>query len=155
MRPTISRALGGGSSVSANAWTAYTPGWTASGTAPAIGDGTLRGAYLLDGKVLRGRFELIVGTTTTFGTGEWRFGLPGAFLAKNGFAQTAPVSALDRGTAMWAGVAIIGDRDADYTDLYDKFVITNPGGSAAWGATVPMTWASRDRFACSYMLEID
>lgn len=57
-------------------WTAYTPLWSTTGTPPAIGNGTLIGAYRQMGKTVLCRFYMLAGSTTTFGTGGWRFTLP-------------------------------------------------------------------------------
>jgi hypothetical protein len=57
-------------------WTAYTPTWTSSGTAPALGNGTSVGAYVAAGKLIHFRFLLTMGSTTTFGTSGYRFSLP-------------------------------------------------------------------------------
>jgi hypothetical protein len=61
-----------------DAWTAYTPTWTSTGTAPAIGNGTLSGTYVLAGKLCIFRATVAFGTTTTFGTGSYSLGLPTA-----------------------------------------------------------------------------
>ena len=60
-------------------WTAYTPSWTSSGTAPAVGNGTLTGAWISAGKLATVRIVLLSGTTTTYGTGVYNFTLPATF----------------------------------------------------------------------------
>lgn len=62
-------ALGG-------AWASYTPSWFASGTAPAIGNGTITGSYRAVGKTVDFRIRIIMGSTTTYGTGVYNFTLP-------------------------------------------------------------------------------
>jgi hypothetical protein len=57
-------------------WTAYTPTWTSSGTAPAIGNGTLQGAYLRVGKLVYVHIYWKAGSTTTYGTGLYFLSLP-------------------------------------------------------------------------------
>ncbi|MFB7832000.1 hypothetical protein [Streptomyces sp. NPDC056056] len=57
-------------------WISYTPTWTATGTAPVIGNGTLFGRYKVVGKVCTVAFEQVMGTLTTFGTGAWGWSLP-------------------------------------------------------------------------------
>lgn len=57
-------------------WTPYTPAWTSSGVAPAIGNGTLVGSYQQIGKTVHFRIKWVVGSTTTGGTSSWRFSLP-------------------------------------------------------------------------------
>lgn len=59
------------------AWTTYTPTWAASGTAPAIGNGTLSGRYIrLFGRTFATQVLMVAGSTTTFGTGIWSFTTP-------------------------------------------------------------------------------
>lgn len=58
------------------AWSAFTPTWTASVSNPAIGNGTLSGRYALVGKILFWSIVLSPGTTTTFGSGTWKFAIP-------------------------------------------------------------------------------
>lgn len=64
----------------AAAWVAYnspTLVWSSSGTAPALGNGSLLGRYQrLTTKTLRFQVRLIIGSTSTFGTGYWIFNLP-------------------------------------------------------------------------------
>ena len=57
-------------------WTSYTPTWSASGTAVAIGNGTQVGGYLNPGKLVIFRAKITMGSTTTYGTGSYRIALP-------------------------------------------------------------------------------
>lgn len=59
-----------------SAWTAYTPVWTATSVAPTLGNGTDAGAYRQTGKTIDFRISITFGTTTTFGSGNYRLGLP-------------------------------------------------------------------------------
>lgn len=54
----------------------YTPSWTSSGTAPAIGNGTLVGNYHRQGKMIDVQIKQTWGSTTTNGTGTWYWSLP-------------------------------------------------------------------------------
>lgn len=58
------------------AWTAYTPVWSATTTAPTLGNGTKSGAYKQIGKTVYFRININCGTTTNFGVGILQFGLP-------------------------------------------------------------------------------
>lgn len=59
-----------------DAWTSYTPSWTASTTNPTIGNGSLTGAYLQAGKLIAFRARVLFGTTTTAGSGNYSLSLP-------------------------------------------------------------------------------
>ncbi|MFE1272060.1 hypothetical protein [Streptomyces sp. NPDC058758] len=121
--------------------TAYTPSWTSTGTAPALGNGTLTGRSKLVGKLCDATIKLTVGSTTTFGTGNWMFSLPytasgnGEWIGR-AFAGDASVGAAgySQGTAY---VATSGTTVAPY--------FGNTGGAASATATVPQTWANSDR----------
>ena len=57
----------------------FNPVWGQStGTGPAIGNGSLTGAYTYNGYTTWVRYRLVVGSTTTFGDGSgfWTFSLP-------------------------------------------------------------------------------
>lgn len=58
------------------AWTTYTPTWTAASSNPSLGNGTLLGRYSQIGKTVAFRIFLSIGSTTTQGSGTWRFALP-------------------------------------------------------------------------------
>lgn len=58
------------------AFTSFTPAWTATTTNPAIGNGTLTGAYTQVNKLVYAQYTLIIGSTTTFGLGDYRFSFP-------------------------------------------------------------------------------
>lgn len=62
-------------------WTAYTPAWSTSGSAPSIGNGTLTGFWQRNGETINLSIIFIAGSTTTFGTGDWYFSLPGTLSA--------------------------------------------------------------------------
>jgi hypothetical protein len=54
----------------------YTPTWTGQTTNPTLGNGTVTGSYLLFGRVMDVFVQLVIGSTTTLGTGQWLFSLP-------------------------------------------------------------------------------
>jgi transcription elongation factor len=85
-------------------WVAYTPAWTAAGTAPALGAGTLAGAGLRVGKTGSLWVQLTAGADTTFGTGQWSLSLPAHWVAKR--ATDLNVTASD-GTNWAVGRATI------------------------------------------------
>jgi len=54
----------------------YTPAWTATVTNPVLGNGTIVGTYNVSGAVVDVHILLTPGSTTTFGSGSYRFSLP-------------------------------------------------------------------------------
>lgn len=59
-------------------WTSYTPAWTSAGTAPAIGNGTITGRYrrAANSDLIIAEIKMVLGTTSTIGTGVYSWSLP-------------------------------------------------------------------------------
>lgn len=125
----------------------YTVAWTATGTTPTIGDGTLLGYYQTRGPLVWVKVRLVWGTTTTAGTGSWRWSLPfpasaayaGPFV---GYGLCQDISTL-KGypCTVWNAVGsdptVFSVYAADATDAAD-LEIGNAGAR-------PFTWASTDQ----------
>jgi hypothetical protein len=144
--PSSSRAGG-----TPGAWTAYTPDWTSSGTAPAIGNGSSTGRFLIDGTICYFVMNLVFGSTTTFGTGTYSFSLPSGAVAKTtgGKSQLCIAYGFDSGTAHRTGVGRISAGATVIGDVVDD------DNASAWGATVPQTWANGDEIRLQGAIEID
>lgn len=115
----------------------FTPTWTASGTAPALGDGTLTGRYAQDGKTVWCELNFVAGGTSTFGTGTYAWALP--------------LTAADANKVRLTGDVLDSSASAFW------IAWTRPGGTtttvlvAATGSTIgtvaqtfPASWASGD-----------
>jgi hypothetical protein len=114
----------------------YTPAWTAtSGTAPAIGDGTLTGQYMRRDGLCKVWINLTGGSTTSWGSaGFWEFSVPiGAELANAG-----PAYILDSGTSHYVGIAFISTSDT-------KLRIVTDASGLPLTFNSPMTWATGDQ----------
>lgn len=131
------------------AWSTYTPTWTGASTNPVINNGTLTGAYLVVGKTMFLRITIIMGSTTTYGSGDWSLALPGGYAFKSSVLQTIPILAQDVGTAYRHGLAHI-----DTTVSTTTFRITINGG-VRWNSTSPHTWAVGDTIMANAVIEID
>lgn len=84
-----------GMSTIQDAWTDYTPTWTATGGTPTIGNGTLAGRYVKVGKLVVLNIAVVMGSTTSIGTTTaWTFSLPFA-AASSGLTQVLTVRVLD------------------------------------------------------------
>ena len=62
-----------------DSWDAYTPAWASTSTQPTLGNGVLTGRYMQVGKTVHWYIQLKFGTTTTRGSGFYRFELPDFF----------------------------------------------------------------------------
>lgn len=116
-------------------WEPYTPVWTAT-TNPVLGNGTLTGSYARSGKTVHYKFHLVVGSTTTFGTGAWQF--------------SAPFNSITGGDP--AGICRI--LDASPANQYMRFLFFNGGANVAGigdavnsflSGTSPITFATGDQ----------
>jgi hypothetical protein len=87
------------------AWRSYTPSWTAASVNPSIGNGSLQGWYKVVGKTCFVRGNIVMGSTTTFGSGEWYVSMP--FTASHADAILMSDNLLDNGTA-WYFAFLIG-----------------------------------------------
>ncbi len=133
-----------------NGWTAYTPQWTAASVNPAIGDGTIEGYYKVIGKTCFVRGNIAMGSTTTFGTGEWYVSMP--FTASHADAILMNATLLDNGTA-WYNATMVGARAGFNHKAPIQY--QNTGGTASdVNATGPFTWATSDRFVWNGSYEI-
>lgn len=54
----------------------YTPVWSSTSTQPVLNNGSIYGRYALLGRLVHLYVELTMGSTTTYGTGQYRFSLP-------------------------------------------------------------------------------
>ncbi len=88
--------------------TPWSPAWTTTGTAPAIGNGSIVGEYTEVGKLVTAFIVLTAGSTTTYGTGTWIFTLP--VTSHVAYTTSSPVGTaiLVRGTNLYTVMAILG-----------------------------------------------
>jgi hypothetical protein len=126
------------------AWNAHTPAWTASGTGPALGNGTLVGSYAQVGKTIRYRILLSFGSTTTFGTGTYSFTLPVAGAGGAGIVHGV-VRGFNSGVAIFAGFSL---SNVGGTTI-SAFLPTSGANCAVVqvGQLVPWTFKSGDTLA--------
>ncbi|MFI6639944.1 hypothetical protein [Streptomyces sp. NPDC050504] len=126
-------------------WVSYAVAWSSSGTAPAVGNGMLRGVYCQIGKTVHVRINLLMGITTTYGTGTWRFTVPvtADALESSAFYQVGSAMMIDESAnALYPGTAFITASTGFIG------VSTATGGSnvaaGAISTSTPFTWASTD-----------
>lgn len=131
------------------AWTSYTPTWTTTGSAPAIGNGTLAGAYRIDGKTLFIRIRFIPGSTTTFGTGSWSFSLPGGVTSVSGTQQYIAARGVDvSASANYSGSGRVVSSATALSGIHLG------SGTSFIDGTIPFTWTTSDEFHMTGVVEI-
>jgi len=120
------------------AWSSYTPAWTSTGTAPALGNGTLTGAYKQVGSTVHVRIVLTLGSTSTVGTGSYRLSLPVG--GKVMSLLSALFKDLSAGSTRYSGTAELASTGATGDNMRIN-VDTNQG---AVGAAIPVVPANGD-----------
>lgn len=125
--------------------TSYTPAWTGASSDPAIGDGSLTGYYTRHGRMITAAVRLVIGSTTTFGSGAWSFSLP--FTPAPTLAQVGQAYVLDSGTNYRTGSV------RTTTDSSGKCQVIIDSDSAVIDSGRPMTWANGDElhFSITYL----
>lgn len=148
---TIGGVSGTSLAADRTAWTAYTPSWTASGSNPAIGNGSITGQYKVIGKTLYLRITMQTGTTTTFGSGTYRVSLPGgvALQTSGSEIQVAPAN-INTPSKSWVGQAL-GVAANSYLSLY---ATTVTGDAQPCSPTVPAAWSNTSAFYINGVFEI-
>lgn len=117
---------------------AYTPTWGASGGAPAVGNGTLAGAYSRAGRTITATFSLIAGTTTNAGTGGIRLGLPAAIRGSTGVQKIGAGLLIDVSAPLNYPCATYGSPSSVYMNMAYA-------GAAFVADTAPFTFATGDQ----------
>ena len=114
----------------------FTPTWTAD-VNPSIGNGLLQGFMRQVGKFRHYHVAVIMGSTTTFGTGDWLFLVPDAIDQHGAPSNVGPAGwgvVLDSGTAQ-RHVGCFAFDSTHLQGVYQSSVIS---------PTVPHTWDSGD-----------
>ena len=121
--------------------TSYVATWTSTGTAPVLGNGTLTGKYIRNGRTVLVTVELLLGSTSTTGTGDWRFALPTTVTTP----WLGSASMNDTGTQAYVGTVLAVNGQS-----YAVVTANAAGGNV--GAAIPFTWVSTDvlRFTVEY-----
>lgn len=130
-------------SLTAPGWTTYTPTWSCSGSAPSLGNGTLTGRYHrpAGSDLIVAEGFLSCGSTTTYGTGTFRFALPANAAASAVGVTIGPGQVLDTGTFRRPAAAVLAA--ASYVTIIS---LTSPGDV---GNGTPQTFATGDAISWS------
>jgi hypothetical protein len=111
----------------------YTPAWTGSSSNPSIGNGSITGNYSRLGRFVFATIELVIGSTTTLGSGFWFFGLP---TTSSGLSHQGSAVSTD----LPGGTAYVGAATTNYANNY--CLITTSAGNVT--PTTPFTWGAGD-----------
>lgn len=134
------------------AWTAYTPTWTATTTNPVLGNGSFNGSgYLRVEKLIIGRLVLTMGSTTTYGTGTHSLTVPVA--PATGVVRSL-MTGCARDTSATADYPLFGVVTAGTTTMPVKANPTTAGNpTVGITSAVPFAWASTDVLTIDFCFE--
>jgi len=117
----------------AGQWTPYVPTWTGSITDPVIGNGSILGAYLQVGQLVIAKASIMMGSTTTFGLGNYNISLP----------VTEEIS---RGISVGPGMALDSSLNQTFICHWrDAFVLINTSPVGLLAPTIPFIFAQDDQ----------
>lgn len=120
-----------------DAWTAFTPTIAADGGSPTWGNASVTARWTKFGRTVHTQGLIVVGTTTNFGTGITRVGLPTASLGSTDTLLGTLVY-FDFGVGAYIGFAGVYGSTSSWTGF-------GASGASALGPTVPFTWAVNDQ----------
>lgn len=95
-------------------WASYTPTWTNSSANPTVGDATLTGRYRRHGTLLVWQARIVVGSTTTPGSGDIRLSLPSGMTVGPGSQQIGDGYWFDANTGILTPAVTILDPGAAF-----------------------------------------
>jgi len=128
----------------------YTSSWTSSGTAPSLGNGTLNAYYSRQGSKIKVTVDFTIGSTSTVGTGAWRFSLPRAdysstvqMCGSGWCSNAAGTAAATFAVRVSPGNQYVELFYADSSEAPQNVGATTPAATWGTGATV--------RFSCEYI----
>lgn len=135
-------------------WQAYTPTWDQVTTSPTLGNGTLDGRYVQVGNTVTAQAQLVLGSTSTVGTGLHIISLPVAARTGTGASPWGTAFIEDQ-SAGAQYIALVG-RHTGGTDMNFRVVrLTAASNNDVELAheTHPFTWASGDRILAQLTYE--
>ncbi len=138
---TLAGAIGGG------AWQSYAPGWAASVTQPAIGNGVLTGRFLQVGKTVDVLVVLSWGSTTAAGNGQYTFTLPPGMVPR-----AVPTTVYLPGGGVYVGGSFYPALIVAQGGLNTFIVLVNNG--QALGHNTPAAWVNGNLISLVFRLEI-
>ena len=120
------------------AWETYTPAWTSTGVAPAIGNGSISGNWARINKTAFVNIFVVMGSTTTYGNGNYRFSVPAGVTVNGSQTNTGTALMYDASAGYPAFLGLCTRVSASTVDI-------SPTGSNSTTNLLPFTWANADQ----------
>jgi hypothetical protein len=137
-----------------DAWTTYTPVWTAGTTNPVLGNGTIVGRYKQRGKTIDVRILLTLGSTTTVGSGVYFLSLPVNASDGNVGGMISHGWVVDASTGAY--YHIFSDTADGVSKITMRSIVTNStfGTLDNVTATTPITFTNLDVINIAFSYEV-
>ena len=117
-------------------WQDYTPAWTTDvggGSNPSLGNGTITGRYIQAGDLVHAHITLVIGSTSTAGTGRWQFSLPATAATEANYGPAPFIYKDVSAVTYYAGVVWV---ISDVVQIYMHHVSWNYMGASVAGYPV-------------------
>jgi hypothetical protein len=137
-----------------DAWTTYTPVWSAALTDPVLGNGTIVGRYKQRGKTIDVRILLTLGSTTTIGSGAYFLSLPVNASDGNVGGMISHGWVIDASTGAYYHIF------CDSADFVSKITMRTIVTNATFGtldnvlSNAPITFAQSDTINIAFSYEV-
>lgn len=113
--------------------------WTGASSNPAIGNGTFTAKYkTLGGNLILYVAYIVTGTTTTYGSGTWRFGLP-FNASSDGQFMTGSCETIRTGVSEQNGIVRLDDSRQDR--IIAVTTDDSASGAGQVNSTFPFSWS--------------
>lgn len=133
-------------------WQEYDAEWRATGSNPAIGNGTISVSFRRLGTTLEVNGKIVAGSTSTYGSGEMRVTLPPNCAARTGSGTQLGNMLLTSA----AGVTIPASLWVDEAATEMRFIYWSTSTTAtSVTPTAPFTWAANAKAEFNGSFEID
>jgi hypothetical protein len=125
-------------------WVSYTPTWSSSGTAPAIGNGSVFGGWRRSGKNMQVQINIVSGTTTTYGSANaYTFSLPSGYSIDGTVIESLSPSVAGTANARYTASLTFGFGSVVPNAATTTVSVANTGGNDTfWDSTLPGSWAA-------------
>ena len=129
--------------------TTYTPTWTSTGTQPSLGNGTLTGRYIKINKLVWVQILFIFGSTSSAGTGIYKWSLPSGIPARSGLygymsQGMARFYDSSAGTVPLGSASFFGGSTTAISAYANNGTVTNAN---------PFNWATADEIVMTFTYE--
>lgn len=125
----------------------WVPSWTADGAAPSIGNGTVDGSYSINAKQCDFQAKIVMGSTTTYGSGNWRIEAPFSCSAES-------VSVTGSAYALVGGLHRTGVCKIEPGAQYITVLIGDAQANFAQDGS-PAAWANGDTLVANISYAVD